>query len=187
MTKEEARRYIQNIRKEMPPSQVETRSRIVTGRLFGVDLYQHTPNILAYASCNREVDTYELMRRSIGWGKNVYVPKVYGREMRFYRIPDPEVLKPGSFGIPEPPGSLPEWKGGNALMVMPGLAFDYDRNRVGYGGGFYDRFLSAHPGLDTVALCFDFQLVDRIEAEPHDLKPDAVICEKGILKKTGTE
>lgn len=187
MTKEEARSYIQNIRKAMPLSLAETRSRSVTGRLYETGLYQHTPDILAYVSCNREVDTYELIRRSIGLGKNVYVPKVYGREMRFYRIPDAGVLKPGRFGIPEPPGSLPEWNGGNALMVMPGLAFDYDRNRVGYGGGFYDRYLSAHPGLDTVALCFDFQLVDRIEAELHDLKPDAVICEQGILKKTGVE
>ena len=78
-------------------------------------------------------------------GKEIAVPKVQGLDMIFYKLTDFAQLEPGYYGIPEPvSGEIVQWE--DALMIMPGVAFDRQNHRVGYGGGFYDRYLEKHPG-----------------------------------------
>jgi len=103
------------------------------------------------------------------------VPKVYGEtDMRFLWLDDPARIAPGAYGIPEPVDDGPEADDPAALVLMPGLAFDPQGHRLGYGGGFYDRFLAAEPH-PTIALCYAFQLLPQLETEAHDIPVDAVL------------
>lgn len=98
--------------------------------------------------------TLPLIRQAQALGKRVAVPKVYGEtDMRFLWLDDPARIAPGAYGIPEPVDDGPEADDPAALVLMPGLAFDPQGHRLGYGGGFYDRFLAAEPH-PTIALCY---------------------------------
>lgn len=100
--------------------------------------------------------------------------------MKFHRITALSELKPGKYGILEPDNTdirEPE----QGLMIMPGLAFDKEHHRAGYGGGFYDRYLEQHPAFYKAAVAFSFQIVDHIETERYDLKPDCIITEQAVL------
>ena len=95
--------------------------------------------------------------------------------MRFLWLDDLSAVSLGYCGIPEPVADEPEADDPNALVLMPGLAFDPEGNRMGYGGGFYDRFLAAEPEHPTLALCYGFQMLPRLETEAHDIPVDQVI------------
>ena len=117
----------------------------------------------------------EIIRQAQALGKRVAVPKVFGEtEMRFLWLDDPARIAPGAYGIPEPVDDGPEADDPAALVLMPGLAFDPQGHRLGYGGGFYDRFLAAEPH-PTIALCYAFQLLPQLETEAHDIPVDAVL------------
>ena len=88
-----------------------------------------------------------------------------------------QVAPRGPFGIEEPLADGPVADDARALVLMPGLAFDGAGHRVGYGGGYYDRYLAAHPGHPLVALCYDFQLFDRLQTEAHDVPAHLVIAD----------
>lgn len=102
--------------------------------------------------------------------------------MIFYEITSMDDLEPGYFGILEPKEGLAKATGEDGLMIMPGVAFDPFRHRVGYGGGFYDRYLSVHTKHSTAALAFEFQMLEEVPVEPTDLLPDVVITEGQLIK-----
>lgn len=81
----------------------------------------------------------------------------------------------GAYNIPEPIADGPEADDETALVLMPGLAFDPEGHRCGYGGGFYDKFLAAHPNHPTIALCYGFQMFDHLDVDAHDIPVDAVL------------
>ena len=90
-------------------------------------------------------------------------------------------LEPGYMGIMEPVSDEHEVPDGG-LMIMPGIAFDNERNRIGYGGGFYDRYLSEHMNdYYKTAICFDYQVVESIQADEFDIKPDKIITDRRVI------
>ena len=91
-------------------------------------------------------------------------------------------LKPGAYGILEPDAGIPA-SADDGLMIMPGVAFDTNRNRVGYGGGYYDRYLELHPQLHTLALAFDMQVLFEVPAEEQDIKPQLLVTETNIYQE----
>ena len=95
--------------------------------------------------------------------------------MKFLYITDFDRVAKGYAGIPEPVEDGPVAEDPGALVLMPGLAFDPEGHRIGYGGGFYDRFLAREPGHPTLALCYDFQMLPRLETEEFDIPVDWVI------------
>ena len=115
-------------------------------------------------------------------GKEVAVPKVFGKDMIFYRLTDFSQLEAGYFGIPEPreDGQVVSWE--EAMMVMPGVAFDVNCNRVGYGGGFYDRFLEKHPKIQRVAVGFSFQMLSEVPTEDTDICPQVIVTEEQVYR-----
>ena len=110
-------------------------------------------------------------------GKKVAVPKVYDDEMKFIYITDLSQVSEGYMGIPEPVADGPVADDPTALILMPGLAFDPKGHRIGYGGGYYDKFLAEEPNHPTVALCYGFQMLDHLETEEFDIPVDLVITE----------
>ena len=120
--------------------------------------------------------TEPIVRRARLDGKRIAAPRVLGETMEFFWLTPETKLELSGYGIPEPVNG--ERAGDRtALVLMPGLAFDPAGNRLGYGGGFYDRFLAREPEHPTIALCYGFQLLPRLEVESHDRPVDAVISE----------
>ena len=121
------------------------------------------------------VRTVERLEQAIRDGKRVAVPKCYGEEMRFIWLDDLTQVAPGYANIPEPIADEPIADDKTALVLMPGLAFDPQGHRIGYGGGFYDRFLAEEPDHPTLALCYGFQMVEHLETEEFDIPVDQVL------------
>ena len=146
------------------------------GELFlQSELYRQAKTIYGYLPYNQEVRTVPMLEQAIRDGKRVAVPKVYGDEMRFIYIEDLSLVEKGYSGIPEPVADSPVADDPTALVLMPGLAFDPQGHRIGYGGGFYDRFLAAEPNHPTLALCYRFQLLPQLETEEFDIPVDCVL------------
>ena len=129
------RKQIFAARKQCSDAQVEEWSHQITDQVLKLSEFVKAKHILAYADYNHEVMTRYIIEEAWKAGKEVAVPKVVGKDMIFYRLTDFSQLEPGYFGIPEPVrGEIVKWE--DALMVMPGVAFDPENNRVGYGSGF---------------------------------------------------
>lgn len=179
-TKQAIRKQIFAARKACTEQQVEAWSREITRRTAAIPAFKRAERVLAYADYNHEVMTRFLIEEAWRAGKEVAVPKVVGEDMVFYRLTDFSQLKPGYYGIPEPQeGEIVQWE--EALMLMPGVAFDRKGHRVGYGGGFYDRFLEKHTEIQKVALAFSFQMVEEAPTEPTDIFPQIIVTENEIL------
>ena len=159
----------------MTPEQIENKSRILGEKLFETALYRQAKTIYGYLPYNQEVRTIPILEQAIWDGKRVAVPKVYGEVMKFHYLSDLSRVETGYAGIPEPLGDEPVAEDETALVLMPGLAFDKEGHRIGYGGGFYDKFLTKEPGHSTVALCYDFQIMPRLETEEFDVPVDLVL------------
>lgn len=173
MDKKTLRKEIAAKKALLTQAQVENASVLLAQQLFSHPLYLAANTLYAYLSYNQEVRTAPIIQKALSQGKRVAVPKIYGTEMRFVYITENSVIAPGYKGIPEPvEDSIAD--DSSALVLMPGLAFTAEGQRMGYGGGFYDRFLEKEPH-PTVALCFDFQLLSQLPTEEHDLPVDAVL------------
>ena len=179
--KKAIRKKIFAARKSCTDEEVEKWSRMITERVTKLPEFQNSSRILAYADYNHEVMTGFIIEAAWRDGKEVAVPKVVGQDMVFYKLTDFAQLEKGYFGIPEPArGEIVQWK--EALMIMPGVAFDRQNHRVGYGGGFYDRFLEKHPYITRVAVAFEFQMMSEVPVEPTDISPEIIVTEKEIYK-----
>lgn len=175
MDKRQLRQYIREKKRAMTPEQIDIASRKLMELFLATPEYRAAKTIYGYLPYNQEVRTLPLLRRALADGKQIAVPKVYGDEMRFILLPDPDRVEKGYSGIPEPIDDGPVAQDPTALVLMPGLAFDAQGRRIGYGGGFYDKFLSAEPGHPTIALCYEFQMVPQIPTEEFDIPVDRVL------------
>ena len=175
MNKQELRKAIRQRKRAMTPEEIESRSQALCRKFLESDDYQKAKTIYGYLPYNQEVRTVPILERALADGKRVAVPKVYGDEMKFIYLEDLTQVAVGYAGIPEPIADGPVAQDTDALVLMPGLAFDPQGHRIGYGGGFYDKFLSREPGHKTVALCYEFQMVQHLQTEEFDIPVDTVI------------
>lgn len=175
MDKTELRREIRARKRAMSEEEIETRSAKLAQLFFASEAYQNAKTIYGYLPYNQEVRTVPMLERALKDGKKVAVPKVYGEEMKFLYLDDLNAVAKGYAGIPEPIADEPVAQDETALVLMPGLAFDPQGHRIGYGGGFYDKFLAAEPNHPTLALCYEFQMLPKLDVEDHDIPVDTVL------------
>lgn len=223
MNKREIRKKILAVRDAIPVADRSLFDKKITEIVTGMEEYREAEAILAYVSYKSEVDTMLLIQQALEDGKYVFAPKVTGNEMEFWQTTAMEDLQEGYRGIREPVQSVsfPDWirdrcrvanadvvtdkveecalEGCKVMMWMPGVVFDRERHRIGYGGGFYDRYLnrlsqlsrqtasteqpmphSERFTLTTAALAYECQVLEQIPYEEHDMKPDLLITEQGI-------
>ena len=175
MNKKELRSLIRQQKRAMTESQICEKSEKL-GELFAASAaYRNANTVYGYLPYNQEVRTVAMLERAIADGKRVAVPKVIGDDMKFIYISDLTRVEKGYAGIPEPVDDGPIADDPTALVLMPGLAFDREGHRIGYGGGFYDRFLAQEPDHPTLALCYDFQMMESMETEEFDIPVDTVL------------
>ena len=184
-TKTEVRALALALRDEMPIQERMRCSERIVKNLTEHTCYRETKALLTYVSFRSEVDTISLIEQAFTDGKAVFVPRVAGREMDFFRIKNLFDLQKGYHGILEPQDHITEVYNpliGKALMCMPGAAFDRAHHRIGYGGGYYDCYLANLSGqtkdtICTAALADDCQIRQEIPWDSHDICPRWIVTE----------
>lgn len=175
------RKQIIQERNRLSQKQVEQKSQSVFLRLISLLEYQNSNTIFTYVDCKNEVATKPIIRHALAHGKKVAVPKVNKKEMDFYYIQSLEELQPGNFGILEPVTNQVA-KPESACFIMPGVVFDLKLHRIGYGGGYYDRYLSSFVGDSSVlALAFELQILPSIPYETFDISPSKLVTERRVI------
>lgn len=175
MDKKELRHRIRERKRAMTEEEIVTRSEALGKAFTDTSLYRDAKTIYGYLPYNQEVRTVPMLEQALRDGKKVAVPKVVGDEMVFIYLSDLTQVEKGYAGIPEPVADEPVAHDETALVLMPGLAFDREGHRIGYGGGFYDKFLQREPMHPTLALCYEFQMLEHLETEEHDIPVDCVL------------
>ncbi len=175
MDKKELRAQIRQRKRAMTEEEIVSRSKKLGALFAASEAYKNAKTIYGYLPYNQEVRTVPMLEKALADGKKVAVPKCYGEEMRFIYMDDLSKVEKGYANIPEPIADGPVADDPTALVLMPGLAFDPQGSRMGYGGGFYDKFLAAEPDHPTLALCYEFQMLPHLETETHDIPVDHVI------------
>ena len=175
MDKKELRRSIGAMKKAMTPAEIDAASRRLGELFFQTKQYQEARTIYFYLPYNQEVRTVPMLEQALKDGKKVAVPKCYGDEMKFIYLDDLSQVAPGYCNIPEPIADEPVAEDDTALVLMPGLAFTKNGDRMGYGGGYYDKFLAKEPNHPTVALCYSFQMVESLPTAEYDIPVDCVL------------
>lgn len=180
--KQMIRREVLEKRANMSEQERKRGDILITERLLGHQWFYRAGKLLIFVSYGDEIDTTALIEEAIRMGKEVYVPKVEGENIRFYQILSLDQLEDGYKGIREPKGDEKMYEYDpedceNTLLIMPGVAFDPMKHRIGYGKGFYDRFLQDKEALriKSIAIGYACQLVECIEASEFDLNPYQVI------------
>ena len=175
MDKTALRQQIRMQKRQMTEAEILQKSEQLRQSFTATDAYQSAKSVYGYMSYNQEVRTLPILEQALRDGKRVAIPKCYGPEMRFIWMDDLSQTAKSSCGIPEPLADGPIADDSTALVLMPGMAFDAAGHRIGYGGGYYDKFLTLEPNHPTVALCFDFQLLDQLDTEDYDIPVDLVL------------
>lgn len=188
MDKARLRREYLEARRALTPAQAAGRSAAIIRRLRRLKVFREAREFLIYvASKDNEVDTKPLIRRLLKNGRPVCVPIAEpGGRIAWSRLIDLDDLEPARFGILEP---RPQCRRivpppPAALVIVPGVAFTRDGWRIGYGGGFFDRFLAGHDG-PSCALAYEMQLLDRLAPDPHDVPVDFVVTETRTYRRRG--
>lgn len=182
MTKQQIRQIIRTGKKELSQDTILEGSRRIFRLLKQLPCYRDNKVVYCYVSYNQEVHTWQFIREMLLENKIIAVPKIVNGEMIFCYIQGMDELAKGYQGIWEPVRDEPACDD-KALVIMPGLAFDRTGNRIGYGGGFYDRYLKEHDkgGYIKAAVCFSFQLADHIDTEEYDKKADIIVTPDEVI------
>lgn len=182
--KTELRSKYKALRRAMPPQVKAERDRRIASRLTELSLYKECKVLLTYVSTEIEVDTHEIIRRALADGKRVAVPKCIDgtRDMEFFFISSLSELKTQAFGVLEP---VPErcerlTDTSGAVCLVPGLVFDLRGYRLGYGKGYYDRYLSAHPDMKRIGLCYCSCTVGRLVTGRFDVRSNKLVTDKYV-------
>jgi 5-formyltetrahydrofolate cyclo-ligase len=184
MTGEKAtlRNRMKEDRQCIPPEERQQLSRAISDHLLGLLNGQET--VLVYASKSPEVDTSSLISRLISRGTRVVVPIIQQKDcsLRFSYLEDPSYLRSSTFSVPEPIGhEIPADAEAINVAVIPLIGFDKRGNRLGYGAGYYDRFLSGYPGIIKIGLGFACQRLDTIPCDKFDISMDYIVTEEGVI------
>ena len=193
LTKAEQKKLIRtkylSKRNQMEPEKRKEASKKIREWIFANKRYKAAETVFVYASYKSEVETKEIIQSALRQGKRVAVPKVHGTEMFFYEIQSWEELFPGYQGILEPQneGREPIVPANSDVMLIPGAVFDHKGGRIGYGGGYYDKYLSKileaygySPYL--LGLAFACQIhPKKLPVEEHDKKMDCILTERRVI------
>lgn len=167
---------------------VRSRSEVIQKQLLQQEIVKEADMVFIYVSFRSEVDTFGIIEQLLGMGKTVCVPITYVKEKRLdaIRITDVQQdLIPGYCNIPEPKLELCQTQVVSPVdidaIILPGSVFDERGGRFGYGGGYYDRFVSSTPGAKRIGIAFDLQIVERAPLAAHDELLDLVVTDKRVI------
>ena len=179
------RREMRARRKSLTEIEREKFSDVIMGKFLAQEIYQRAEIVMAYVSMPEEVQLKKIFVDALNRKKILAIPLITGKgEMQPVIVPDFNALEVGAFGIYTVREGLRKFVDAEKIncVIVPGAAFDVNKNRLGLGGGYYDKFLPRAVAAKKIALAYDFQIVDTLPTEPHDSPVDMIITEKRIIK-----
>ena len=192
MDKKSIRAKIKEKKAMLSQEEIQLLSLKIAEKFFELSEYKNADTVFVYMSYNQEVETGPIMSRAFADGKRIALPRVKAEDgngrkltlneqtMEFVFIDENTVFIENG-GIKEPTdGPVADC---GALVIVPGLAFGKDSNRIGYGGGFYDRYFASHKDKQFIkaALCYEFQVYDELPSDEHDEKVDVLITPENTI------
>lgn len=178
MNKSELRLLMKTKRQNLKKEEAEQKSNEICRIAFESDIYKKAKTIAVYMSVGNEVSLQMLAKRAFEEKKRIFVPVTETNEIYFSELLPCDELAEGKFGIKEP--KMKRRAETADLIFVPGLAFSKKGERLGWGGGYYDRFFAA-TNATKVGVGYDFQLTDEIASERHDVKMDYILTESGLI------
>ena len=186
MNKKELRKIMIEKRDNIYKEEKAVMDKNIIFSLKEKEFYKNSENIFIYLGFGSEIDTKSYIQDFINDGKHIFIPRtdIKTKKMEAVEITSLDGLKENKYGILEPDNNKEEFYKNNLdLIILPGVAFDHSGRRVGYGGGYYDRYLEdIDKRIIKVALIYDFQLLENVPAEEHDIKADYIITETMNIK-----
>lgn len=176
--KSEMRRFIKNLRREMTDETITEISNQIYKNLIELDLYKNSKSIFVYLSMDKEIDTSKIINHALENGKEVFVPYLENRNMSLRRLKSLDDLTDGAYGIKTSKNN--ESITNPDLSLVPGLSFDENKNRLGYGGGYYDKYL-ANSQTTSIGLFADVTRSFEIPTNETDISLDYILTENGIF------
>jgi len=184
--KKNLRYKIQIARDKIPEEIRIEKTRQIAANFIKTDEYRKAKAVLIYYPFRSELDTTIILKKAQKDGKKIILPRVLGDRLDLYFVENLKTqLEKGNFGIMEPITNICKSASISDidLAVIPGVCFDKNFNRIGYGGGFYDRLIPLlHKGIKKISLCFEMQVIDRIPVSCHDVKVDKIITESNTYE-----
>ena len=172
MNKTELRSHIKALKRQHSKEELLEQSKLILNKLENHKSFVEAKTVMLYSSLPDEVDTHEFLKK---WRnvKKIILPTVVGDDIIPVELSKDTEFAIGDFNILEPQNE--PYNGNYDLIIVPGVAFDKNGNRIGRGKGYYDRFLCKHLDVKRIGICFDFQLVDEVPTEDNDIRMDEVI------------
>ena len=179
--RESIRNKIKHIRNLQSTDDIDKNSNIIMDKLFSTQIFKESDCIGFYYSLKTEVLTSSMIQKTLDLGKNVCLPKIdrQSKTMDFHTIDGMENLRENYLDILEPVDGVICTN--IDAIIVPGIAFDKSGNRLGFGSGYYDKFLTLHASIYKIALAFDFQLINTIDIQEHDVPVDLIITENRTI------
>lgn len=177
MNKEILREKYLEIRRNINELDREKYNNDIFKKVVNLEEYKQSKLVLVYVSLKDEVDTFKLIEHSLEIGKKVAVPKCIENNIEFYYIENLGELEKGKFNILEPKANKKVKDFISSICIIPGLAFDKEMSRIGYGKGFYDRFLKNYCGI-KIGLAYRECICEKIDNDINDVKIDKIITNK---------
>lgn len=184
--KNKLRKDLLEKRRTLPQPVQEEKSGLIRKALLSEEAFADASSVALYFPINGEVDTRGIFRKCVELEKKVFFPKTRGSDLVFLRTKNIEELTPGTFSIPEPPAGAECARSDELdLVLVPGVVFDLSGNRIGYGKGFYDRFLKDIPRQVRFGLAYSFQVLKSVPSHETDVKTGCIITEDGVIDCLG--
>ena len=182
------RKFYKSVRHSLTNSEQQVINNSIFTRLINSDIFINSSAILCYVSVADEIDTMSIIGHSLRCGKTVGIPFCKNGKMHFYRLDSLDDLIDGEFGIPtvDPTQSSEITDFSPFICLVPGICFDIYGNRIGYGGGYYDRFLSENK-IVSVGLCCERCLCPKIQSETFDIKTNYILTENRLITSRNRE
>lgn len=185
--KKEFRKKVIDARQSQCVDFISTRSDIITDKLLSMDCIKNAHNIMLYLDFNNEVQTNNLINKLLSLKKTISSPVAYKKDRKLIPTQITDLKKDiqlGAYGIREPnpnySRSIPVKD--LDIVIVPAVAYDLNCYRLGYGGGFYDRFLeNLRPDTITIGIAFDLQIFDSVPKDPHDAQLDYIVTESKLI------
>jgi 5-formyltetrahydrofolate cyclo-ligase len=186
LIKKSIRDHILDERSKLGKKEHRLYSNIIIDKLYKSSIYSNANVIMTFISFGHEVDTHGFIKNSIANGKRLLVPVTFPKtnEIKPSEIYEFDELETGFYNILTPKKEFIRFINPHDidLAIVPGVAFDRNGYRIGYGGGYYDRFLSQYPDIIKIGVCFDLQVIDSIPKVDFDIPVDIIFTEKDIIQ-----
>lgn len=181
MTKTDIRKEYLVKRRQFSPEYVHKNSELIQNKIYNSKWYKNAKTIMIYVSFENEVETHDIINSALKSGKKVIVSVcTEGNTLIPVEITSLNDMIPNKYGILEP-AVIKKYTGTIDVVLVPGIAFDRAFNRVGFGCGYYDRFLCDYPDALKIGLCYNDQICDEIDTDDNDIPMDIIVTDEEIM------